>query len=361
VDALRGLIIVLMALDHANLFIAHKHSGGEHWGGAFPVYDDSLAFLARLVTHPSAPGFSFLMGVGMFLFARSRRKQGWSEWAIFRHFLVRGVFLIALQLLLINRAWEMGPDPFPKIYQGVLVALGGGMILASMLLWLKPTYLLILAGALFVGMEFTHPDPSQWGQIFDTPLGLILGYSGGDADFWSNYPVLPWLELVIFGLVFGHWLITDSRRAFRRALYVGLAFLLAFVMIRALDGFGNVRPRTGNSWIDFLNVVKYPPAMTFTLLTMGFNLIILRALVWVAERWPQSLWPLAVFGQAPLFFYILHLFLYAGLGRWLTPDGTTIPAMIPYWLLGLFLLLPLCWWYGGFKRRQPAESILRFL
>lgn len=89
-DALRGLAIVLMALDHANYFIAQQHPGGEHWGGPFPEYSDALSFLTRLVTHPAPTTFFFLMGVGMLLFAASRRKRGWSEAAIIRHFFIRG-------------------------------------------------------------------------------------------------------------------------------------------------------------------------------------------------------------------------------------------------------------------------------
>lgn len=83
-DALRGLIMLLMALDHANWFIAQKHSTGEHWGGPYPIYSDALPFLTRLVTHPCAPGFAFLMGVGMLLFAKSRKAHGWSKWVIWR-------------------------------------------------------------------------------------------------------------------------------------------------------------------------------------------------------------------------------------------------------------------------------------
>jgi hypothetical protein len=70
--------------------------------------------------------------------------------------------------------------------------------------------------------------------------------------------------------------------------------------------------------------------------------------------------PLVVFGRAPLFFYLTHLFLYAGLGLWLAPDGTSIPKMYLYWLLGLLILYPLCLWYGQLKHRQPPHSILRF-
>ena len=361
IDALRGLIMVLMALDHANYFVAQQHPLGEHWGGRFPVYTDAITFLTRLVTHPVAPGFFFLMGVGMFLFTHSRRKRGWSEWEITRHFLIRGGLLIALQLLIINRTWQLGPETFPEVYIGVLIALGGGMILGSFFLRLKPTYLLVLTCILFIGTEVSHPDPSQWGAIFDQPLGLLFGYSGGDLDLWSNYPILTWLELITFGILFGHWLVKDSEKAFKRAIWFGAAFLFAFVAIRYLDGFGNIRPRMSNSWIDFLNVVKYPPSMTFTLLTMGINMIILGLFARVTEKAQRILQPLVVFGRAPLFFYILHLFLYMLIGRWLAPDGTSIPAMYPYWLLGLLILFPLTLWYGAFKQRQPANSVLRFL
>ena len=137
-DALRGLVMVLMALDHANHFIAQQHSPGEYWGGPFPAYHSALAFLTRLVTHLSAPGFFFLMGVGMVLFADSRRKRGWGEGAIVRHLLVRGGLLVVLQLLVVNRAWELSPGGWGlDIYIGVLFALGGTMILGSALLWLR--------------------------------------------------------------------------------------------------------------------------------------------------------------------------------------------------------------------------------
>jgi len=320
-DALRGLIIVFMALDHANHFIAHKHSPGEYWGGAFPVYYDSLAFITRLVTHVSAPGFFFLMGAGMLLFAVSRRKQGWSEWAIVRHFWIRGAVLIALQFLVENRAWELSPGGWGiGLYVGVLFALGGTMILGSLLLRLRPAYLLGLSAALFVGTELLVPDLSAWGPIeLANPLDVVNPFwihPGGipAIGLWSNYPILPWLELVTFGMVFGHWVANDPQKAFRRALQLGGAFLVAFVVIRLLDGFGNIRPRLGNDWIDFLNVVKYPPSMTFTLLTMGVNLILLWLFARARDSWQQFLQPLAVFGQAPLFFYVLHLFLYAGMG-----------------------------------------------
>ena len=113
--------------------------------------------------------------------------------------------------------------------------------------------------------------------------------------------------------------------------------------------------------MDLINPVKYPPSITFTLLMMGIDLIVLWLFARVAKRWPQVLRPLAVFGRAPLFFYVLHPFLYAGIGHLLTPEGTSILAMYPYWLLGVLILYPVTLWYGRLKRRQPTGSILRFL
>jgi uncharacterized membrane protein len=375
-DALRGLMMVLMALDHANLFVAHKHPTGETRGGPFPVYHDALTFLTRLVTHLAAPGFFLLMGAGMVLLAHAHQprptdggteyqQRGWSRWAITRHLITRGFVLIALKLLVVNRAWELSPGGWGiQLYIGVLFALGACMILGSLLLWLKPIHLLLLTLVLLIGTELAVPAPSQWGQgqhllpyLLWLP-GRITG-AGGRMLVWSYYPVLPWLKFVTFGMVLGHGLVGDRRKALSRAWKLGLIFLGAFVVLRYLNGFGNIRPRMGNGWIDFLNVVKYPPSIVFTLMTTGANLVLLGLLGGagrLAQRWLR---PLIVFGQAPLFYYVLHLFLYAALGRLLTPQGTSIPAMYPYWLLGLAILYPLCLCYGRFKARQPMGSIWR--
>jgi len=357
VDALRGLLMVLMALDHANHFVAQKHSASEIWDGVFPVYHSALAFLTRFVTHFAAPGFFLLMGVGMVLFARSRREKGWSRWAVSRHLLLRGAILMALQLLVVNRAWELSPQGWGlTIYIGVLFALGGTMILGSGLVWLKPIYVGLLSVALFVGVEFLHPGLGQWNAITHDPVNVILIRPGGTPQLWSYYPILPWLELVLFGMVLGSWLKRDDRVATSRSWKLGLLFLVGFVVVRYLDGFGNIRPRMSNSWIDWLNPVKYPPSMTFTLMTTGVNLILLWLFSKARAVGRRLLQPLVIFGRTPLLFYVLHLFFYAGIGYLFAPQGTSIPMMYPFWLLGLLLLLPLCWLYGGLKSRLPSRS-----
>jgi hypothetical protein len=140
-----------------------------------------------------------------------------------------------------------------------------------------------------------------------------------------------------------------------------VGFLVLFVLLRAADGFGNIRPAAGSSWIDFLNVVKYPPSLTFTFLTMGVNLIALGLFSRIAEKRAMLLRPLVVYGRTPLFFYLVHLFLYAALGHLFTPHGTSIPRMIPYWILGLLILYPLCLWFARARSSRPAGSPVRYL
>ena len=113
--------------------------------------------------------------------------------------------------------------------------------------------------------------------------------------------------------------------------------------------------------MDFLNVVKYPPSIAYSLLTAGVNLMLLGVFGVASEKAGRFLQVLATFGKTPLLFYIVHLFLYLGLGLVVAPTGTSIPVMYSFWLLGLLMLYPLCLWYGQLKRRQPVGSVLRFL
>jgi uncharacterized membrane protein len=360
-DRLRGWLIVLMALDHANYFIARQHSTGEHWGGPFPAYDSALPFLTRLVTHLCAPGFFFLMGTGMLLFSESRRKQGWKPWQVSLHYWLRASILVALQLFIVNPIWKAGPLAFPEIYIGVLVALGGTMILGSVLLGLNSTGLVLLTLGLLVGTEWLPPSPEMWGGLDNNPWNLLWLYSGGDGALWSNYPILPWLELVIFGILFGRWLLADEKMAYTKGLILGLLLLAAFAGIRYFDRFGVIRPRAGENWIDYLNVVKYPPSLAFIFLTMGANLILL----WVFSRSgsiiERASGALDLFGREPLFMYIMHLGLYMLMGRMIAPYVMSIPAMLPYWTLGLVILYPLTLCYNRIKRSRGNLLIWRYL
>jgi len=224
--------MILMALDHANFHIAQQHSPGEYWGVPFPTFSTPLHFLVRFVTHLSTPGFFFTMGIGMILFASSRRKKGWKELEIWRHFLLRGLVLIGLQAILnYSQAWSVAGSRALLWYVGVLAALGVGMILCIPLLRLKPICLAGISLGLFIIMEFMTPDPVLWGRNFNNLVGTTLIYSGGRGEFWTNYPLLAWVELIVLGLLFGNWIQQDAKKAYQRGIWLGLLFLVGFQFV----------------------------------------------------------------------------------------------------------------------------------
>lgn len=357
-DGLRGFIILVMALDHANYFVARKHAMPEFWAYVFSEHTSILSFLTRLVTHLAAPGFFFLMGVGMWLFAQKRTAQGWSKTKIMTHFAIRGGILVALQFLLENPAWRLAGS-WPEVpYYGVLFGLGSTMIVAAFFLWLPAIVSGIIGIVIVVGSWLAIVFTDQALALASPPSLQNLLYV---PTIESNvfYPVLPWLALVLFGMSFAQRLQKEgAEKTFRAALYTGSSLLFVFVFLRWIGQFGNTRPPVSMRWMDFLNLVKYPPSITFLLLTMGVNLILL----WGLSKINASiLGVLTVFGRVPLFFYLTHLYLYGLIGRFFFPHGSSFPVMYGVWLLGLLILFPLCLWYGRFKQNQSANSVLRFL
>lgn len=361
-DLLRGLLLVVMALDHANFLIAQRHSSGEYWGGALPLFPDTTHFLTRFVTHFCAPGFFFLMGAGMVLFADSRRGRGWTNAQIRSHFLIRGSVLIILQLSLnYGQAWSIAGSSAPLWYVGVLVALGAVMILCIPLIDLKPAFLIVISLVLFVGMELITPEASMWGRAFESLPGTLLVYGGGRGEYWTNYPLLAWLEIGVLGMVFGKSLLGVKDKVYRKGFVLGLVFLVAFVVLRWLNGFGNIRDLPLGDWQDFFTIIKYPPSMTFVLLTIGGNLILLWLFSFVRAGRIAEWNPLLVFGKVPLFFYFSHIALYFWMGRIFAPEGSRLGVMYLYWILGLALLYFPSRWYGKYKRSQHPGSWVRFL
>ncbi len=358
-DQLRGLLMVLMALDHAVFFLTRLHKVGEFWGGPYPSYDSALPFLVRWVTHLSATGFSFLLGVGQGLGARSKRRQGWGWGPIIGQFALRALLLVAVQMVLVNRAWELSPSGWVvKWYFGVLFALGGGLLLSAPLAGLKPWVHWLLALAALLACAWFGPRPEDWQHYLPVWRRFTL-VPGGDQNLWVSFPAFSWLPPLLLGLAFAGWLEADAGRAMRRALILGLLFVAAFAGLRLADGFFNIRPARYRTWIDYFNVVKYPPSITFLLLTMGLDLLLLR--LFHALRSLPLPRILPAYGRAALFFYVAHLFLYMGLGHLVGRRGVSIDRMFLLWILGLALLYLPCLWYGRMRQRQPSGSLLRQL
>jgi uncharacterized membrane protein len=354
-DALRGTIMALMAIDHASLFVRRWHPF-ETWDQPLPDYPSVAAMLTRLATHPCAPAFFFLMGAGMVLFAQSRRQLRWSEGRIARHLALRGLLFIALEQLIVDVASAGQINPFDF---SILAGLGAAMLFGILFLRMSAQVQAAAGAAILLLMQFLP------GLLLHADLGvlspirlLILPGSVGIA--YVLYPPIPWLGVALLGMAFARLLLRHQDRAYRVAAVVGLACLALFPLVRAPGGFGNSRMPTGHTLVDFFNVVKYPPSLSFLLLSLGFDLVVLYLFSRVSSRLATLVRPVVILGQAALYFFLVHWFVYGAMGQaWPTPGG--LPQTYLAWVVGLVLLYPVCKTYEAFKHRTPATSVWRMV
>jgi uncharacterized membrane protein len=366
IDNLRGLIMVLMAIDHVSGFVARRHAA-EFWGGAWTHYESAGWFLSRFVTHLCAPGFFFLMGTGLVLLASARQASGWSGGRVAGFLFKRGALLVAVNQLVENPAWVVGllsgtvagpAEPIPGGGGGppflvftVLTGLGMCIMAGSQLLRCGDAVWWVVSAAALVGSAYFTPPPEAAGQHFSA-IARLLFLPGQTGPVFVMYPLVPWFGLTGLGVLFGRWLERDRRQAFAAAPRMGFACCAAALLLRVAGGFGNLRlPRDG-SWIEFFNFIKYPPALVFVFFLLGLNLMLL---VWL----PKVDW-LVVIGQTPLFYYLAHLYLYAIVGAAFFRAGTGMAGMYAVWGAGLVPLYFGCRWYRGFKQAKPADSVWRF-
>lgn len=218
----------------------------------------------------------------------------------------------------------------------------------------------VLASAAILVTALTTPGPEH----FDTAYGFlrtVLLVSRWSHGVWSQYPLIPWFGIAALGVLLGRAFATDRARTFRVLPWVGLAALALAVALRVLGGFGNLRAPRDGSWIEFLNVIKYPPSLVFTLLMVGGNLVLLAAIE-RGQWWRQAAGRiLQTFGRAPLAFYVAHLWLFALLGALAFRHGTGYAAVYAIWAAGLPPLYAVTAWYSRFTAAKPPESWWRYL
>jgi len=356
-DMHKGLIMGIMAIDHASALIVGKHPF-EMFNLPLPSYfSDSAEFLTRFVTHICAPGFFFLMGTGIILFANSREKSGWSTKKIVTTLMIRGALIIALEKILINPilTGSVGLVSF-----GVLFGLGGSMIVCSLFIKFNRFWLLFIGVAgiiitqmlpdLILGNGITH---NSWVVLFLLPK---------ISKTWNNlYPILPWMSISVLGMLFGKELLMNKAKAFSKILIAGFSCLFLFFILRYQGGFGNIKPVGGSTWIDFFNVIKYPPALVFSLLMLGINFIFLYSF----ERFHHHLKilqrPLIVFGCTALFYYFIHWYLFSGMFLLFLFVHPNVPMVYAGWATGLAILYPICNWFLKFKQQESYHSIWRMV
>jgi uncharacterized membrane protein len=230
------------------------------------------------------------------------------------------------------------------------------MLLWSFLIRLKSGYVLVISLTAIIFTQIFTPSNESADIIYPQVL-RILFIPGRTGIIQVFYPLVPWFGVCGLGMFFGKALLKDPLKTFKHAFLLGIMCVVLFVAFR-LIGFGDFHPPK-DGFTSFMSVTKYPPSTTFLLITLGVNLILLY-IFYRFEKFFRNKWdPLLVFGRTALFFYIIHIYLYAVMG-YLYPEGSSFGIMYIFWILGLILLYPICIWYGDFKRKKPSDSLWRF-
>jgi uncharacterized membrane protein len=359
IDVLRGLVMVLMTIDHSSdVFNSGRlfTDSVAMWTPGTPL--PLAQFLTRWITHLCAPTFVLLAGTALALSTAGRVARGESAASIDRHMATRGAILIAIDIV-----W-MGPAlvvPGIVLLQ-VLYAIGGSLLAMTFLRRLSDRALLAVGLALIVldeplimALSLVHLERSL-------PAAMLVSFGRYlDGHFIIGYALLPWLGILCCGWVLGRRLLAwpeaeRSRKAARVLALWGVGLLATFAVVRGANSFGNMfLPRDDGSLAQWLHVSKYPPSVAYDGLELGIACLLLSALFVVMERRPSFAAPLRTLGQTALFFYVLHVHVLAiasyalGVHKKLGLGATYLGAA-----LCVLALYPACVWYRGYKAANPG-------
>ena len=390
VDALRGLVMVIMALDHVREFF---HAGAMAFSPEDLSQTTPVLFFTRWITHFCAPVFVFLAGAAAYL---QLQRDGWSKPRLSRFLLTRGLFLIIVELTVMRLAMNFSVESSYPFFLLILWAIGVSMIALAALIHM-PLPLLAFASALV--LLFHNLDDgiraAQFGAF--APLWNVLQQPGvfmiGGQPVFVAYPVLAWIAVMAAGYCFGPVLLKEQGPRRRTMIVSGLVLIAAFVVLRSVNGYGDPSPwsmqgSTAMTVVSFLRTTKYPPSLMFLLMTLGPALLMLSfldtrppsrgALRRTSRLRPWN--PLVVIGRVPMFYYVLHFwlahvlaavaaavrygsaslaFLFSPLpsmggARALFPPDYGYPLWFTYvmWIVVVLLMYPLCRWYAALKARR---------
>ena len=383
-DLLRGVVMVIMALDHIRDFIYH---------GAFFNDPTNLAtttpalFFTRWITHFCAPVFVFLAGTAAYLYGLrqgDKRKTARFLWT-------RGLWLIFAELFIVHLAVSFDIRFSFNILQ-VIWAIGFSMVCLSGILYL-PKKALLATGLLIVtchnlldGIRFQGHSPAEivWYLLHQQQLLVVAP----DVVVLIAYPVLPWIGVMTLGYAFGSLYAPGVGAPERKALLwkMGLGAIGLFVVLRTFNVYGDPSPWAPQnspafSVVSFFNTTKYPPSLVYLLMTLGPALLFLS---WAEGRMLRPQGFFSTIGRVPFFYYILHFFvahliglagiLYAGrpwtdsilsgehfLKPTLLDYGYSLPVTYAAWALVVAIMYPLCRWYDRYKRNNRDKWWLSYL
>ncbi|WP_408097221.1 DUF1624 domain-containing protein [Peredibacter sp. HCB2-198] len=364
IDATRGLVMLLMLVDHAREFF-YLHAQVSDPVNVSTTPPD--LFFTRLAAHLCAPVFVALTGLAAYLYQNKNGKSAASEFL-----LKRGIFLMVLELTVINFGWTFSFPPSTLFLQ-VIWAIGLSMICLSGILWLPRRALITLGLVIIFGHNLLDPisfseglGQQVWAIIHDRSYIDVLG-----MKVRTSYPVLPWIGVITLGYGIGPWFRSNAETKNKKLVNFGLTFLITFFLLRIINIYGEPLPwKLSDTYLQtvmsFFNLTKYPPSLDFLLLTLGTGLLILRGM----EKESRLTRYLSVFGSTPLFFYMVHIYLLniinSSLKFFLGPNQGnyfSVPNVWYLWLVSAVLAVPLwyiCRWYGRIKKGS-TNTLLKYI
>jgi uncharacterized membrane protein len=386
IDIARGLVMIIMTLDHTRDFL---HLWSRTHTPTDLAVTTPIFFFTRWITHFCAPSFVFLSGASAALFLNGSQDPK----AARRWLLRRGLILIVLEFTLVNFALSFDPQ-FRLLIFEVIATIGAGFILLSQLSRLPPKILLTLALLILFGHDLLISDrmTAEGGSTMAMAGRFISSLCWSPGAFQLNpqrlvavaYPIIPWLGIMLTGFAVGRWFEKSSPERKRLFLRLGLSALGLFIILRATNVYGDpikwsVQKNTVFTLLSFLNVSKYPPSLLFSLMTLAGLWLVLAAAEQKDNRITRVL---IIYGRTPLFYFIVHLYLIHTIllivvllqgyhprdlqfgpfqfGRPAVGGGLPLWGVYAIWIGVVIVMCPMCRWYGRYKASHPEKKLLRY-
>lgn len=371
IDLLRGIVMIIMALDHTRDFF-HITAVTDN-----PLNLDTTTpqlFFTRWITHFCAPVFVFLSGTSIYFQALRKPKK---QLSIF--LLTRGFWLILVEVLIMTLAITFDIH-YSVIILQVIWTIGISMVLLGLFIRL-PFPALFALGLIIV---LSHNSLDYFEASFKGEFPVWYNFLHLQGNFFLSedhlvlifYPFLPWTGVMILGYCFGRYYLHDILNRNKRTILLGASLILLFIILRWINGYGDPTPWSGQksalySFFSFINTQKYPPSLMFTCMTLGPALVILGLTGDIKNRLSNII---TVYGRVPLFYYVLHFYIlhfisavfYLWRGhtaeegmkgisgvpfKFIQPgEGYELPVVYAVWIFVVLILYPVCRWYSTYKQ-----------
>ena len=376
IDLLRGIVMIIMALDHTRDFIHAEAFTGDPLN--LQTTTPAL-FFTRWITHFCAPVFVFLSGTSAWLQGARKTKK---ELSVF--LLKRGLWLIVIEIILMSLIMSFDPG-YSFIILAVIWAIGISMVLLGLLIWL-PFSVIFSIGLLIV---FGHNLLGFWESAQAGPFSIAYQFLhrpgviplSKDHLIGNFYPFLAWTGVMLLGYCFGkiYSVVRETKKQTKIIAIIGFALIVLFIVLRSTNVYGDPllwaqQKSSLYTFFSFINTQKYPPSLLFLCMTLGPALIFL-ALAGNVRNWLTRI--VSIYGKVPLSYYVLHFFLLHSISAFLylqrghsvseglkgapgmpfkfilPGEGYSLGIVYLVWIAVVIALYPFCKWFSEYKQRHP--------